>query len=131
VNEIEQQLPPPSYTANMLDALAARHPGNEWFFLLGGDALAEMPTWFEPTRIVARASLVVMARPGHPIPSKEQVRQSLGMPSDGRLELQVVDVPLIDLSSRDIRARVAAGRSIRFMTPRAVEDHIRGTGLYR
>jgi nicotinate-nucleotide adenylyltransferase len=45
--------------------------------------------------------------------------------------LQVVDVPLIDLSSRDIRRRVAAGRSVRYMLPRAVEVYIAEKGLYR
>jgi nicotinate-nucleotide adenylyltransferase len=131
VDEIERDLPAPNYTANTLGALARRHPGNEWFFLVGGDALDELPTWHEPARIAAQATLVAMARPGHPIPSALELRQQLSLGPAAPLHLRVVDVPLIDLSSRDIRRRVGAGRSIRFMLPHGVEAFIANEQLYR
>jgi nicotinate-nucleotide adenylyltransferase len=131
VNETERDLPAPTYTINTLEALANQHPGTDWRLLLGGDALDELPTWHEPDRIVQRASLVTMARPGHAIPSVDQVRERLSLAPTIPLGLQVVDVPLIDLSSRDIRRRVAAGRSIRFLAPAAVVKYIREMELYR
>lgn len=129
--EIERELMPPSYTANTLDALAERHPNVKWSFLLGSDALEEMPTWHEPGRIVDRADLVVMARPGTAVPSREELQNQLSLKRSATLRLQVIDVPLIDLSSRDIRRRVSEGRSIRFMTPRAVENLIHADRLYQ
>jgi nicotinate-nucleotide adenylyltransferase len=131
LDEIERGLPAPNYTANTLSALAQRHPGNEWFFLAGGDALEELPTWHEPARITSQATLVAMARPGHPIPSPIELRQRLSLSPPATLNLQVVDVPLIDLSSRDIRRRVASGHSIRFMLPQLVEEFIAQKRLYR
>lgn len=128
--EIERDLAPPTYTANMLDALAERHPNVKWSFLLGSDALAELPTWHEPARIVDRADFVVMARPGTAIPTLEELQNRMSLRRSATLRVQVVDVPLIDLSSRDIRQRVSDGRTIRFMTARTVEDFIRAERLY-
>jgi nicotinate-nucleotide adenylyltransferase len=130
VNEIERDLPAPTFTVHTLEALAKRHPGNEWFFLVGGDALDELPTWRDPARIAAQATLVAMARPGHPIPSVADLRRRLSLDIAAPLQLLVVDVPLIDLSSRDIRRRVAAGRSIRFMLPQFVEQFVANQRLY-
>jgi nicotinate-nucleotide adenylyltransferase len=130
VCEIERDLAPPTYTANTLDALAERHPDSRWSFLLGSDALEELPTWHEPARIVERADFVVMARPGTAIPSVDELQGRMSLRRSARLRIQVIDVPLIDLSSRDIRQRVSEGRSFRFMTPRAVEDFIRSHQLY-
>lgn len=128
--EIERELPAPTYTVQVLDALASRHRNHEWFFLVGGDALAELPTWHEPARIAASATIVAMGRPGHPITDAAAYRQSLRLKPADRLSLQVVDVPLIDLSSRDIRRRLGDGRSIRFMLPWAVERYIHDVRLY-
>jgi nicotinate-nucleotide adenylyltransferase len=131
VDEIERDLPAPNFTVSTLSALAQRHPGNEWFFLLGGDALEEFSTWHEPARIAEQATLVAMARPGHPIVSANELRQRLSLSPTARLDLLVVDVPLIDLSSRDIRRRVGDKHSIRFMLPQAVEEFIARKQLYR
>jgi nicotinate-nucleotide adenylyltransferase len=131
VDEIERDLPAPNYTVTTLKVLAERHPGHEWFFLVGGDALEELPTWHEPEAIAEQATIVAMARPGHPVLSIGELRQRLSLSPTDRLNLQVVDVPLIDLSSRDIRRRVGGGHSVRFMLPRSVEDVIAQQCLYR
>jgi nicotinate-nucleotide adenylyltransferase len=131
VNEIEREMPAPTYTANTLDALAKRYPNDDWFFLMGADALAELPLWHEPARIVARATLVVMARPRAAIVSTEELRVNLKLPENATVRLQVVDVPPIDIASREIRRRVRAGESIQSMVPLAVEDYIWRNHLYR
>src|SRR4051812_43076869 len=64
VEELEKDLPGPGYTAVTLEELQRRHPEHEWFLLVGGDALRDLPGWYEPERIVAKAALLVMARPG-------------------------------------------------------------------
>jgi nicotinate-nucleotide adenylyltransferase len=131
VNEIEKDRPGPSYTADTLEALRDRHPDAELHFLLGSDSLPDLPKWRSPERIVAAAALVIMERPGHSPMSADDLRAAMGLPADGTLRMTVVDAPLIDLASRDIRRRIAAGRSVRYMLPRAVEVYIEEKGLYR
>jgi nicotinate-nucleotide adenylyltransferase len=131
VDEIENDRPGPSYTADTLAELRRLHPDAELHFLLGSDSLPDLPTWRSPERILANAALVIMERPGHPPMSAEALRNALGLPADPPLRMTVVDAPLIDLASREIRRRVAAGRSVRYMLPRAVEVYIDEKGLYR
>jgi nicotinate-nucleotide adenylyltransferase len=130
VDEIEKDRPGLNYTADTLDELQRQNPGAELHFLLGSDTLPDLPKWRDPGRIVRRAALAVMERPGHRTMTADELRAALAWPPDEPLRLQRVEVPLIDLSSRDIRRRVASGRSIRYMLPRAVEVYISEKGLY-
>lgn len=131
VDEIEKDRPGLNYTADTLDDLQRRHPDAALHLLLGSDTLPEFPKWHEPVRIVRTAALVVMERPGHPVPAAAEIQAALALPPEVSLRMQVVEVPLIDLSSRDIRRRVAQGHTIRYMLPRAVEVYIAEKGLYR
>jgi nicotinate-nucleotide adenylyltransferase len=126
IEERERDRPGPSFTADTLDELERVHPGNEWFLLIGGDTLRDLPGWYEPRRIVARAGLIVMARPGVPIVSAEEMGQRLG----ASVRLQAVEAPLSDIASSDLRQRLRSGRSVRYLIPRAVEAYIADKHLY-
>jgi nicotinate-nucleotide adenylyltransferase len=120
-----------SYTVDSLEALHASHPGHDWFLLLGADSLEDLPNWREPRRICELALPLVAARPGSSPPNFDRLR---GLISPERLELarrQQIHMPQIELSSREMRDRVASGRTIRYFTPRAVEKYIESHGLYR
>ena len=123
VSEIEKDRPGPSYTADTLTELAERHPDFELSFIMGSDSLPDLPLWHDPGRILELARLLVVARPDWPIRSLEEL--------GGKVRAQVVQAPLIDISSRDLRRRVAEGRSIRYLVPRALEVYIREKQLYR
>ena len=127
VDEIEKNRPGLSYTADTLDELKHQHSGDELFVLIGSDTLPDLPKWHDPLRIVRAASLVVRERPGFPIMPTAELQTSIGAP----VRMEVIVVPLNDLSSHDIRKRVRQGHSIRYMTPRAVEVYIGEKGLYR
>jgi nicotinate-nucleotide adenylyltransferase len=131
VEEIEKDRPGPSYTADTLDDLSGRHPDNQWFLLVGSDTLSDLPTWHDPERVVARATLVVVARSNHEVLPAELLRRNLSLPENSNLRLQLVQSPIIDISSSDLRARVASGRSLRYFLPRAVECYIQAKGLYQ
>lgn len=131
VDEIEKDRPGPSYTADTLDEVARLQPGAELFLLIGTDCLPDLAGWYQPARILSRASLLVMARPGWPAPEPERLREELRLPPGVDLRLHVVEAPLVAISSRDLRQRVAAGRSIRYLVTRAVECYIETHRLYR
>jgi nicotinate-nucleotide adenylyltransferase len=125
--EIERTTP--CFTIGSLREIHAEQPDDELFFLMGGDSLADFPTWREPRGIVELAHLAVVNRQGGAdARSSESLRAALGDELLSRIHS--VTIPGIDLSASDIRERVRAGRSIRFMTPRAVECYINQHQLY-
>jgi nicotinate-nucleotide adenylyltransferase len=129
VEPIEKELPPPSYTANTLAELRGRHPEHSFSLIVGADCLPDLPGWYQPKRVLEQAALVVVPRPGTPLWTREQLAAALEMsPNDVRMT--VVDCPLMEIASRDIRTRVAAGKSIRFLVPRSVEEFVRERKLY-
>lgn len=131
VDELEKERAGPSFTVDTLAELRRRHPEHTFFLLVGGDALVDMPLWRNPQGIVAQAGLLVMARPGNAPVSVEEMRRRLALPDDLPLSLEVMQTPQIDIASRDLRRRVAEGRSIRYLVPRGVEAYILEKGLYR
>ena len=113
-----------SYTVETLQQLHDEQPDRELFFLMGADSLADLPNWREPDRICALAIPVVVRRAGAPEPD-DSVLSRLMPPQRLAIARQHrVEMPTIDLSSSDLRRRVAAGQSIRYRTPRAVEKYI-------
>lgn len=130
VERIEKELPAPSYTAETLAELHRRHPSKEFLLLMGSDQLPDLPNWYQPKRVVEQAGMVVVPRPGVPVWTAEMLAGALGV-DPPIIRLTVVDCPLIEIASRDLRGAIAAGTSIRYQTPRAVEEYIRDRGLYR
>ncbi len=131
IDELEKERPGPSYTADTLAELRRRHPAHEFLLLIGSDTLLDLPQWYLPQRVLEQAGLLVVARPGSAVLSAEQLRQRLNLPEQIPLRLEVIEMPQIDISSRDLRRRVAAGRSLRYFLPRAVECYIRDKALYK
>jgi nicotinate-nucleotide adenylyltransferase len=130
VETIERDRPGLSYTADTLEALDQQHPGTDWFLILGADSVRDLPEWHEPLRIIDRATILVAGRPGNPIWTPAELAAGLGV-DPGRIRLREIDVPLIDIASRDLRRRAAIGRSLLFQVPHAVEVYIREKKLYR
>ena len=124
-----------SYTVDTLADLAARHPSAELLLILGPDALAQLPSWREPRRIVERHGPLVLEREGlddvAAIAAMPEVAALLGTAGAARIVATRTRMPAIGIRSSHLRAAVATGRSIRFRTPRAVEAYIETQGLYR
>ena len=99
----------PSFT---VDTLAAMRGEGELFLILGSDAYADFDKWREPQRIKSLATIVLAARPGVP---------------NAPAGVRMLDTPLMDISSRELRARAARGRSLRYLvvepTLRYIEEH--------
>lgn len=121
VSRAEIERPGPSFTADTLDAMAGG--GRELVFIGGADALADLDTWERADRVRELAGFALLRRRGS---STEAARRAVA----GAVVTEV-DMPLLEVSSTDVRRRVAEGRPIGFLVPRAVEDYIRSHGLYR
>lgn len=125
ISDVELRREGPTYTADTLEALAGERLDDAFWFILGADALADLPNWREPERIVKHAMLAVAPRDVREVDAAE-----LNIPAlVGRLQL--FDCPRLAISSTEIRERVAAGRSIRYLVPDAVANYIEKHGLYR
>jgi nicotinate-nucleotide adenylyltransferase len=131
ISEIEFQRGGVSYTVDTLEAVRQERPADELFLLLGGDSLHDLPTWREPQRICELALPMTVGRPGAAEPDWNAIAGFLTPERLQQLKSQHVEMPQIGISSRDLRRRVAEGRSIRFQVPRAVEQYIAAAGLYR
>lgn len=126
VSTIEVDRDGPSYSADTLETLAAA--GGDWWFILGSDALADLPHWHAPERLLAAARLAVAVRPPAALHIDEATRSMIpGI--DARVD--VVPMPALDISSTELRARVRAGRSTEVLVPEAVRTLIDAHVLYR
>jgi nicotinate-nucleotide adenylyltransferase len=129
VSDIEARRPGPHYSVTTLAEVRRERPADELFFLIGADSLVDLPTWREPEAIARAATIVVVNRPGIDVnPVDPAALPDFG---PGTFPLRAVAVPPIGIASHDLRRRVAAGRSIRYLVPRGVEAYIEANGLYR
>lgn len=108
-----------SYTADTLEALAAQYPGAELFTIVGDDAAAGLRSWARYTEVVELSSLVVVDRPGDPVDLPDDVAWIR------------VEVPRLDVSSTDLRARFVDGRPLDYLVTEPVLDVIEERKLYR
>jgi nicotinate-nucleotide adenylyltransferase len=120
-----------NYTVDTLTHFQEEDPQRELFFLLGADMLHDLPTWHQPQRVCELAVLVVVCRAGVAGPDFERLAGFASPPRIDLIRRHQVEMPEIGSSSSEIRRRVAAGLSIRYQVPRAVEEYIYAHGLYR
>jgi nicotinate-nucleotide adenylyltransferase len=129
VDRCELDRPGPSYTADTLADLATREPqGTELWFILSAEALGGFDTWRDPARIVGLAHLCVVPR-GPALDAA--VAPFLAAFPEAAARLAVLDRPRIEISSTEIRERVRAGRSIRYLVPEGVAALIARYSLYQ
>jgi nicotinate-nucleotide adenylyltransferase len=131
IDELESDRPGPSFTVHTLEELHRGHGEDEYFLLLGSDTLHDLKHWYQPERIAELAGFLVVLRPDWPAFSEEELAASLNVRDRAAIRFHLVQTPLIDISSRDIRRRVAEGRSIRYLLPRGVEAYVHDKHLYR
>jgi nicotinate-nucleotide adenylyltransferase len=129
VSRLEVDRGGPSFTADTLRELHARHPEHELIFIVGGDMAVSLPTWKEPRTVLELAKLAIAERSGA-LRRDVIERLTAEYGEDVTQRLEFFDMPRIDISSSEIRRRVAAGRAIRYLVPGAVAEHIARRGLY-
>jgi len=113
----------PSYTVETLEALAEEHAGVELVFLAGADSLESLDRWVRVDRILEICRVVIVPRPGY---SRREALRLLGLRAPalaGKIELLETG-RRIEISATEIRERIAAGKSIRWLVPEAVEKRL-------
>ena len=105
VDDIELNMPEPHYTVRTLKALAEREPENLFTFVMGADNLADIRRWREYTTILKEFGVAVFPRTGHDL---TQIKQDL-LNEDPAYKIQILDAPLVDISSTQIRQAIANG----------------------
>ncbi|MBI5683898.1 MAG: nicotinate-nucleotide adenylyltransferase [Verrucomicrobia bacterium] len=120
-SDIEVRRGGPSYSVETLRQLRHAMPRAKFYFLIGADSLRELHKWREAEELARLCEFICVARPGERTPSARlrglRVHKLSGHPAD--------------ISSSDIRDRLAKGASVRYLVPEAVQRYIHKTGLYR
>jgi nicotinate-nucleotide adenylyltransferase len=108
-----------SYAVDTLRQLHALYPDTRFSLIMGMDSLRDLHLWHKADELVTLCDVIAVERPGTPpeIPH--------------HLPYRTVRGRLCEISSSEIRQRVANGESIRYLVPPAVEDYIRTNGLYK
>jgi nicotinate-nucleotide adenylyltransferase len=115
-----------SYTVDTLQALTEQRPGCRLFFITGVDAVAELPTWHDPERVLALSSVVAAARPGF---TREWLAERL--PAGWMDRILLLETTHSDTSATEVRGRIATGASTEGLVPYTVLRYIHRHRLYR
>lgn len=125
VSDIELSRDGPSYTVDTLRALHESEPEAELLLIIGGDMAIDFPRWHEPAEIARLATLAVVERGSF---DRSAIAGALMRFADARVKL--FSMPRCDISSTEVRARLARGLPVRHWVPRPVADEIEQLGIY-
>lgn len=129
VSDIEVNRPGNTYSFETLEQLRELYPSSELYFIVGADTVCSMRTWRAPERIFAACTILAAIREDQVDP--EQLRkESEALARDYGARILSVEIPNIGISSTDIRERAAAGKSIHYLVPSALESYIIENGIY-
>jgi len=118
-----------SFLWETLEELQRRHPRAKLFFIIGMDALRDLHNWRRVPRLLELCEFLVAARPGVKLPSAEQLR--LPEPWPEKLLANIIECPAVDVSSSEIRGRIAQKLPVHHLLPRGVATCVRRRKLYQ
>jgi nicotinate-nucleotide adenylyltransferase len=132
VSDCEINREPPSYTIDTVRFFRGRY-GHDvaLYWLVGGDVLEDLPRWYRIRELLDECTICLMLRPGFESPQLDRFVDVFGQKQVEKLEQNIILNPLIDISSTEIRRKVAAGEDISYMVHPAVGAYIKEHGLYR
>jgi nicotinate-nucleotide adenylyltransferase len=142
VDALELQRRGPSFSVDTLREIGARVAPARPVFVVGADALAELGSWREPDTLLRLAHLAVMARPGAPGPLEAifppALAAELSFEPGGRAArhrrgdtwVRWVPIAPLDVSATDVRARLRAGRSVRYLVPDSIHEALVESRVY-
>ncbi len=117
----EFTMPKPSYTIDTLNALQAKFPDDEFYLVTGGDNWQIFDKWRNSEEILAKYHLLIYPRLGYEV----------NIPDELKDRVTLVDAPIIEISSTQVRERLSQGLSVRYYVPDEVLGYIERKQLYR
>lgn len=131
VSDIEIQRGGISYTIDTVRYLQEERPDDDWMLIVGSDTLVDLHNWYKIDELLGLCEVASFLRPGES--SLEEIRRKVALPETSREKLMgnIIEAHLMEISSTEIRMRVAEGLGIRYLVPAEVEMYIFEHGLYR
>lgn len=118
-SDIEFNLPKPSYTVNTLAYLDEKHPEHDFSLIMGSDSFQNLHKWKNYEVVIKRCPVLIYQRPGF------EVINSINA------NIQILEAPLLQISSTQIRELIKSGKSVRYMVPPGVLEEIERGGYYK
>ena len=127
VSRMEIDRPGASYTVDTIEALKEICLPNATIFLsIGADAFLEILTWKDVPRLLGLCEIIVISRPGLP----DTITFANQLASEYECKIHHLDIPLLDISSKQLRERFANGQDTKYFMPSEAEDYARAHRLY-
>lgn len=129
MSSIELDREGPTYTYETLETLKEENPDCTYYFILGADSLLTMETWKNPELIFRNCVVIASVRGTG---TEDKIRKiATHLIYEYQADVHILPARFIDLSSSEIRQRIASGKSVRYMLPEKVREYIYENGLYR
>lgn len=129
MSSIEIDRPGKSYTYDTIKDFQKKFPDYDLFFITGADAIKEITTWHRYQELLDICHFVAATRPGYTLDNLKN--KELNMLTASQLKnIDIVEVPGIDVSSTDIKRRVNLKQPIKYLLPEIVEEYINKNELY-
>ncbi len=118
-NDIEFQLPKPSFTINTLTWLKENYPQDKFAIIMGSDGFQNIHQWKNFEEIISNYKILIYRRPDFEVENKLNA------------EIETLNAPLLEISSTEIRELIKNGKSIRYLVPEKVMDEIEKNHYYK
>ncbi|WYJ77684.1 nicotinate (nicotinamide) nucleotide adenylyltransferase [Enterococcus sp. DIV2402] len=116
IEPIELQRAGKSYTYDTMKLLTEQNPDTDYYFIIGGDMVEYLPKWYKIDELMQMVNFVGVRRPNYP--------------TETEYPIIWIDVPLMDVSSTQLRKKIAQGCSVNYLVPPNVVNYIQEKGLY-
>lgn len=126
LSRVDVDRPGPHYSVDAVTILLRQYPGAEFFFIMGGDSLRDLPKWHRPAELIELCKLAVMRRPGDNFTS--DLHNTILPRLSERLVM--METPVLEISSTDIVQRIRQGKSVRYLVPDSVLAYIAQHRVY-
>ncbi len=128
VSDVEIKSMEKSYTINTIRKLINEYDDAEFYFITGTDAILELPNWYDTENLLKMCKFIGVSRSGYSTLEIENKINKIKNSYNGQIEL--LQVPMLEISSTDIRKRIKQGRSAKYLLPEIVEEYILKKNLY-
>lgn len=125
-SELEIRRSGRSYTIETLRTLIQEQPNTQWYWIIGVDALRDLPQWYQAEELARLCHWIVAPR----VDAGDAAQVLQAVAAKLPIQAQILEAPTLTLSSTYLRQQIQKGRSIRYLVPPAVEHYIRQHRLY-